>query len=522
MRPRLALIIFAMAFALPGLGGGAQADGLLQFNSEHVTVAPDPALAARLFGVEGTLRVTRQEGAVPSWSVTAPDGPIGHIASTWEITESVGYSGRPIDILVAVTREGRIAGARLIRQSEPVLTLGISESDIADYVDGFAGVDLTRPPTIDFADRPDLPDVISRATVSTGVIRDAILRTARTVALALGRGTAIDQIGFRPMSWDALLAEGALARTTVSLDQARAALSAAKIPPPPGEAPFLDLWVGLLDPPTIGRNLLGQALFTRAMAVLGPGETALFVASRGLHSHRGTDWRRTGDFDRIAVIQDEETITFDSGDYLRIDRLAAAGAPDFKEMSIFRLPADGFDPTQSFRVEVTASRDTDGEPVSMRIPVDYTLPGQFLLPPEIMPDTEPLWVSAWQRKQPEIVGVGLMLTSLAVILFLQEAFVRRPALWRWGRITFLTVTLVWLGWIAGGQLSVVQVVAFLQSLLTGFRWETFLIEPVIFMLWGFVALGLLFWGRGVFCGWLCPFGALQELTNEIAKRLRVP
>ncbi|HEY9056992.1 MAG TPA: 4Fe-4S binding protein, partial [Aurantimonas sp.] len=47
-------------------------------------------------------------------------------------------------------------------------------------------------------------------------------------------------------------------------------------------------------------------------------------------------------------------------------------------------------------------------------------------------------------------------------------------------------------------------------------------EPVIFMLWGFVALGLLFWGRGVFCGWLCPFGALQELTNEIAKRLRVP
>ena len=99
---------------------------------------------------------------------------------------------------------------------------------------------------------------------------------------------------------------------------------------------------------------------------------------------------------------------------------------------------------------------------------------------------------------------------------------RRPAVWRWGRITFLSVTLVWLGWIAGGQLSVVQVVAFLHSLLTGFRWETFLIEPVIFMLWGFVALGLLFWGRGVYCGWLCPFGALQELTNELAQRLRVP
>ena len=45
---------------------------------------------------------------------------------------------------------------------------------------------------------------------------------------------------------------------------------------------------------------------------------------------------------------------------------------------------------------------------------------------------------------------------------------------------------------------------------------------MIFLLWGFVALGLLFWGRGVYCGWLCPFGALQELTNELAQRLKIP
>ena len=37
-----------------------------------------------------------------------------------------------------------------------------------------------------------------------------------------------------------------------------------------------------------------------------------------------------------------------------------------------------------------------------------------------------------------------------------------------------------------------------------------------------MALGLLFWGRGVYCGWLCPFGALQELTNEVAQRFGVP
>ena len=40
--------------------------------------------------------------------------------------------------------------------------------------------------------------------------------------------------------------------------------------------------------------------------------------------------------------------------------------------------------------------------------------------------------------------------------------------------------------------------------------------------WAAIAAALLFWGRGPFCGWLCPFGALQELTNNIAQWLKVP
>jgi NosR/NirI family nitrous oxide reductase transcriptional regulator len=71
-------------------------------------------------------------------------------------------------------------------------------------------------------------------------------------------------------------------------------------------------------------------------------------------------------------------------------------------------------------------------------------------------------------------------------------------------------------------LSVVNVMTFFNALATDFRWEFFLMDPLIFILWAATAAALLFWGRGAFCGWLCPFGALQELTNRLAKLLRIP
>lgn len=515
MRPLLALLcclLLGLA-TLPALAGGLIAEDALE------VTAPTPEQAAALFGLSGSPQITRIDKGVPGWQISQDGKLLGHVGSTWEIAGSVGYSGRPLEVLVAVTPEAVIAGAVLVRHNEPVLTLGISDADIAAYVAGFRGHDLTGSAA---ATSPDLPDVISRATVSTGVIRDGILRTARTLAMARGlvaSGGGIDRLGYAPKTWDALLAMGALTETRVSMSEAARQLAGAKVAIPAGDGDFLHLWAGVIDTPTAGQNLLGQQDFTKAIGNLPSGSSALIVMSAGLQSHRGTDWKKSGLFDRLTIVQGETRWVPTAERYQMQKKLALPDAPAMKEISLFALPPE-IDAALPFSIEVKSRRvTTTGGEVAFVTALPYALPQAFALAPP--PEPAPLWLSTWQAKRPQIAIVALMLTVLTLILFAQDWITRRPKLWRAGRLSFLASSFLVLGMGLNGQLSVVQVMAFLHSLLTGFRWETFLIEPVIFILWGFTALGMLFWGRGVYCGWLCPFGALQELTNAAAQRLGV-
>lgn len=476
-----------------------------------------------------SFHVAREKGSVPVWRVDGPSGLVGFVASTWEVAGSVGYSGQPIDILVGISADARITGATLVKHSEPVLTLGISSEEITRYVKGFTGYDLKSARVDAFRESAGLPPIIARATVSTGVIRDAILRTARAVAtsaslIATG-ARALDRVSFEARSWEQLVKDGAVARVVVDMAEAGRRFGSISSPLPNEATPFLDLWAAVADPPAIGQNLLGQRAYSREMATLGAGQSSIILGGAGLHSYRGTNYLSTGVFDRLELIQADKTIRLKKDDYTRIDKLALADAPGFKELSLFRVGQEaGFDPAKPFRIEVTAERERpDGTTATIRLPLSYELPEKYLLAgPAVGTITdEPLWIAAWQRKLVTIALAGGMMLLLTIIFFAQESFVRRPAWWLYTRTGFLLLTLFFLGWYANGQLSVVQVIAFFHSLLSGFRWETFLIEPVIFIQWSFVALGLLFLGRGVYCGWLCPFGALQELLNEGAKRLGI-
>lgn len=161
-------------------------------NAAIAPATPDVSLAERLFPtVREIQRIERQKAVPPVWAAIGPAGRIEFIASIWEIAGRDGYSGRPIDILVGVSFDAKITGGELIRYNAPVLALRICGEDIAKYVPGFSGHDLNIQKVEVYEYSDGLSSILAGAAVSTGVIRDAVLRTVHAVGSLEPSDTAI-------------------------------------------------------------------------------------------------------------------------------------------------------------------------------------------------------------------------------------------------------------------------------------------------------------------------------------------
>ena len=132
---------------------------------------------------------------------------------------------------------------------------------------------------------------------------------------------------------------------------------------------------------------------------------------------------------------------------------------------------------------------------------------------------EPAWKLHWEERILELSVISLALLLLLAVLFFQDWLVEHTVLFHRMRVVYLLFTVFFIGFYCSAQLSVINLLAFFHSVGGGFSWDTLLIEPVVFLLWAFVAISILLWGRGVYCGWLCPFGAAQDLISKLATRL---
>lgn len=471
---------------------------------------------------------------------------VGYVFETNDIAPIPAYSGYPVNMRVGMTLDGRITGVEVLEHSEPIVLIGIPDTVLDDFVGQYVDKTVRQRVRVGLSRQQregyEQVDAVSGATVTVVVMGEGIMRSARLVARELGileggtteRATVRDDL-FEEASWDALLEEGAIGHlhlTRGEVDEAFVGTDAEGVDAAPEgseDETFIDLYFAHLNVPTVGRNLLGERQFEQLMAELGEGEHALAIMANGRYSFKGSGFVRGGIYDRIMIHHGGRTDQFHDADMRRLWGVEAEGAPRLTERDIFILREETrFDPGQPWEFELLVRRQVGAlDSEFSGFGSEMKIPERFLVIPEPVDDLladedRPLWVSVWEDRVLHIVVLGAGLGVLTFILLFQDWLAKRPRLLHTLRYSYLVYTAVFIGWYALAQLSVVNILTFTNALFTDFQWSTFLMDPMMFIMWSFVAVSLLLWGRGVYCGWLCPFGAMQELISAVAIKLKVP
>ena len=347
----------------------------------------------------GADRFGPAQGDPPLVPAYQGDRLLGYVYLNSDVTSAVGYSGKPINLLVGIDPQGTIRGIRLVDHKEPIVLVGIPERRIVDAVNTLVGRDMRSVAT--GAERPPQVDIVSGATVTVLVMGDSVVRSAvrliRSGRLGAGGPAAaatapasvktLDIAKSEIRDWQTLLGDGSVRRLSLTVGEvseafAKAGNQEAANNPETSDptAPFIDLYLAPVSVPTIGRSLLGDAGYGQLKARLKPGQQAIVVAGDGAYSFKGSGYVRGGIFDRIELLQEGQGIRFRDRNHTRLGDLAAEGAPSLREIALFVVPEDfKLDLAEPWQLQLLVQRSVGvRDKAFLTFDLAYTLPDQYL------------------------------------------------------------------------------------------------------------------------------------------------
>ncbi|OBY25309.1 4Fe-4S binding protein [Leisingera sp. JC1] len=470
----------------------------------------------------------------------------GYAFETESLAPLPGFSGAPVNVLVLLDLDGNFLDVQLISHNEPVFVSGLGPAPFHRFFEQYPGLSVFSAITVstpygETASGSSLVylDGVSKATASVRIAHDSVMAAALTVAREKMHGI-IAALPARPdpdhseqLDWAALVDQELATRTTVSNAEVDAAFAGtlwagddpeAQQHP---EAPYLDLWIVDLGPPSIAQAALSPDGFNELQdfQAISPDDEPLLLIETGRHELVSPDFIRNTAPDRVFATQNGLPVA------LRDSDLLVELSPDLPahlhEGTAMILRADrrlGFDPAREWTLHaqvVRAHGMFQPETGTVEFPVTHRTPERFFLRDEAPAPVQP-WLAALRSRSTDLILLTLLLTALtAALLLAQDRFATRKTLTPL-RLAVLAAVTLFAGWWGQGQLSIVTVLGVLRAAAEGGSFAFLAYDPFSLLLWGFAILGLVLWGRALFCGWLCPFGALQEFAHHLGRRLGLP
>ncbi|BBB30579.1 4Fe-4S binding protein [Neptunomonas japonica] len=498
-------------------------------------------------------RVGEKQTGLPVYPVYQLNQLLGYAWLSHEINNLPGFSGQPIKLLIGLQANGVFSKVKVMEHHEPVFLHGLGNEALDQFTDQYTGHSIKKQVIISSTKKSKASsdaagavffDGVTKATISVMIVNDVVLATALQVARDKLEGFSLpSQSALRKkrtdsvesMDWPALIANGLVHQWNISSEDVFNSLGRQysdyshlfDLNDDSNNSPstFTELYYAYLNAPDIGSNLLGKTTYEKLMKELQPGDHLVWIGSNGLYRHLADDFIPGTVPSRLSIHQgglnieikdinapDEETL------------LVSTNTPQITQSAIFKIrDIANFDLGGKIHIgmHINLPRNhliTD----SLSLTNTAQLPNSQWIPVEVKQHTQtPLWIRIWQDRIPQIV---ILLTSLIILFvaFIKQDKISRNTVrfhqFRWGYLWF---TLLFTGYYAQGQLSVVNIFTLLHAIADDFDITIFLLDPIIFILWVVTFISLFVIGRGLFCGWLCPFGALQEMASWCGKKMGI-
>ena len=337
---------------------------------------------------------------------------LGYVFQSDDFTDFVGFSGKTINLLIALDPQGILVDLKVINHHEPIFLHGLGEEPLFEFVRQYQGHSIKERFIIGRRHQNDgitYFDGITKATVSVLVINDTIISAALTVARKMLDGfskranAVLVEDTDEDLSFEQLIEQGYIFHWQLSEQKITTIQPLlAYLFDLDSTLPAVDLYFAFVNVPLIGRNILGIEEYQRLITELKPGEQALMILSRGQFSFIRDDFIPQTVPERLAVSQGKFPVDIRDIDfYSYYDPNLAGDVPSYQALKLFRIKSQsGFEVSQKMSVGLGITYQQSFMVTKRQwFTVNLKLPSSlFLIVPVIEAKIQPLWQRIWKNR----------------------------------------------------------------------------------------------------------------------------